>query len=145
MKSVARFWNACAAATRTCATDWKQCCGPTIGSGIFRSPAGIADKLPGPLPLLAIWLGITRVGGVVALINSNLKGEALSHCLKLSGAKHVIVAEDRADELERSGADLRRYLIRWIGPAIAYPQIAQAMDPLRTPEPRVRRRSSAAS
>jgi len=23
--------------------------GSTIGSGIFRSPAGIADKLPGPL------------------------------------------------------------------------------------------------
>ena len=28
--------------------------GSTIGSGIFRSPAGIADKLPGPLALLAI-------------------------------------------------------------------------------------------
>lgn len=45
----------------------------------------------------------------------------------------------------RTGTDLRRYLIRWIGPAIAYPQIAQAMDPLRTPEPRARRRPSAAS
>ncbi|WAC94137.1 TetR/AcrR family transcriptional regulator [Mycobacterium sp. Aquia_213] len=45
----------------------------------------------------------------------------------------------------RSGTDLRRYLIRWIGPAIAYPQLEQAMDPLRTPEPRVRRRPSAAS
>jgi AcrR family transcriptional regulator len=45
----------------------------------------------------------------------------------------------------RSGTDLRRYLIRWIGPAIAYPQISQAMDALRAPEPRVRRRSSAAS
>ena len=37
--------------------------GSTIGSGIFRSPAGIADKLPGPLPLLAIWL----TGGIFAL------------------------------------------------------------------------------
>lgn len=37
--------------------------GSTIGSGIFRSPAGIADKLPGPLPLLAIWVG----GGVFVL------------------------------------------------------------------------------
>ncbi len=35
----------------------------------------------------------------------------------------------------RSGADLRRYLTRWIGPAIAYPQIMRAMDPLRGPEP----------
>ena len=37
--------------------------GSTIGSGIFRSPAGIADKLPGPLPMLAVW----AAGGVFAL------------------------------------------------------------------------------
>src|SRR5688572_3621417 len=37
--------------------------GTTIGSGIFRSPAGIADKLPGPLPLAAIWVA----GGLFAL------------------------------------------------------------------------------
>src|SRR5690606_36972375 len=30
--------------------------GSTIGSGIFRSPAGIADRIPGPLPLLIIWV-----------------------------------------------------------------------------------------
>jgi AcrR family transcriptional regulator len=46
----------------------------------------------------------------------------------------------------RSAADLRRYLTRWIGPAIAYPQMARAMDGLRGPEPpRARRRSPAAS
>jgi AcrR family transcriptional regulator len=45
----------------------------------------------------------------------------------------------------RSPADLRRYLTRWIGPAIAYPQMASAMDGLRRPEPRSRRRPSAAS
>ena len=37
--------------------------GTTIGSGIFRSPAGIADKLPGPLPLMAVW----ATGGIFAL------------------------------------------------------------------------------
>mgnify|MGYP002779691640 CR=1 FL=1 len=37
--------------------------GSTIGSGIFRSPAGIADKLPGPLPLMSVWV----VGGLFAL------------------------------------------------------------------------------
>jgi AcrR family transcriptional regulator len=45
----------------------------------------------------------------------------------------------------RTSDDLRRYLIRWIGPAIAYPQMVRAMDALRTPEPRARRRPSAAS
>src|SRR5881628_1252468 len=37
--------------------------GTTIGSGIFRSPAGIANKLPGPLPLFSVWV----VGGLLAL------------------------------------------------------------------------------
>jgi amino acid transporter len=37
--------------------------GSTIGSGIFRSPAGIAARLPGPLPLLAVWVA----GGLFAL------------------------------------------------------------------------------
>ncbi|MGI9089819.1 MAG: amino acid permease, partial [Gemmatimonadaceae bacterium] len=37
--------------------------GSTIGSGIFRSPAGIADRLPGPLPMLSLWV----FGGIVAL------------------------------------------------------------------------------
>jgi basic amino acid/polyamine antiporter, APA family len=43
--------------------------GSTIGSGIFRSPAGIADKLPGPVALLAIWLsgGLFVICGALTL------------------------------------------------------------------------------
>jgi AcrR family transcriptional regulator len=46
----------------------------------------------------------------------------------------------------RSGADLRRYLTRWIGPAIAYPQLVSTMDALRGAEPaEARERPSRAS
>ncbi len=46
----------------------------------------------------------------------------------------------------RGGDDLRGYLTRWIGPAIAYPQMMRAMNSLRGPEPeRARRRPSRAS
>lgn len=46
----------------------------------------------------------------------------------------------------RTGDDLRRYLIRWIGPAITYPQMTRAMDVLRSADhPPARRRPSAAS
>lgn len=46
----------------------------------------------------------------------------------------------------RSDSDLRRYLTRWLGPAIAYPQLVRAMDALQTPEPsRTPRRPSKAS
>jgi amino acid transporter len=37
--------------------------GITIGSGIFRSPAGIAQKVPSPLLILGLWV----VGGVITL------------------------------------------------------------------------------
>jgi basic amino acid/polyamine antiporter, APA family len=46
--------------------------GSTIGSGIFRSPAGIADKLPGPVPML--WPGwpaaSSRICGALTSPNS---------------------------------------------------------------------------
>src|SRR6185437_2858041 len=37
--------------------------GSTIGSGIFRTPASVTNRLPGPLPLLAVWVA----GGLLAL------------------------------------------------------------------------------
>ena len=37
--------------------------GITIGSGIFRTPAGVANRLPGPLPIFGVWIA----GGLVAL------------------------------------------------------------------------------
>jgi amino acid transporter len=37
--------------------------GITIGSGIFRTPAGVASRLPGPLPIFTVWIA----GGLVAL------------------------------------------------------------------------------
>jgi APA family basic amino acid/polyamine antiporter len=48
--------------------------GSTIGSGIFRSPAGIADRIPGPLPLLGIWV----LGGLFALCGALTLAELAS-------------------------------------------------------------------
>ena len=55
--------------------------GTTIGSGIFRSPAGIADKLPGPLPLAAIWV----TGGLLALCGAFCFAELGSKYPKTGG------------------------------------------------------------
>jgi fatty-acyl-CoA synthase len=44
----------------------------------------------------AIWLGISRVGGVVALLNTNLTGAALAHCINLVKPRHIIVAAELA-------------------------------------------------
>jgi hypothetical protein len=54
--------------------------GTTIGSGIFRSPAGIADKLPGPLPLAAIWVtgGLCAAPSVSRSSDPSIRGPAAS-------------------------------------------------------------------
>src|SRR3984957_11282372 len=40
---------------------------------------------------IAIWLGITHVGGVVSLVNTNLVGDSLAHAINVVAPKHVIV------------------------------------------------------
>ena len=48
------------------------------------SPGDVVCLLmPNRPEYLAIWLGFARVGGIVALINTNLRGEALAHCLDI--------------------------------------------------------------
>jgi len=48
---------------------------------------------------LAIWLGISSVGGVVSLLNVNLTGSSLAHCIHVVSPKHLIVASEFAGQL----------------------------------------------
>ena len=43
---------------------------------------------------MAIWLGVTSVGGVVSLLNTNLPGPSLAHCINVVSPKHIIVAAE---------------------------------------------------
>jgi fatty-acyl-CoA synthase len=49
--------------------------------------------MPNRPDYMAIWLGITRIGGVVALLNTNLSGPSLAHCINRAEPKHIIVDE----------------------------------------------------
>lgn len=62
--------------------------GSVIGSGIFRSPAGIADRLPGPLPMLSVWV----VGGLFALCGTLSLAE-LASALPKTGGVYVYLRE----------------------------------------------------
>jgi len=53
--------------------------------------------MPNRPEYLAIWLGITRVGAVVSLLNTNLVGKSLAHCVDIAAPKHVIVADELVD------------------------------------------------
>jgi fatty-acyl-CoA synthase len=51
----------------------------------------VALLMPNRPDYMAIWLGITGAGGVVSLLNSNLVGPALAHCINVAEPKHLIV------------------------------------------------------
>ena len=63
---------------------------------------------------IAAWLGISKVGGVVALINTKLVGLSLSHCINVADADHVIVADDLADMFKIALPHLNRAPKIWI-------------------------------
>ena len=50
--------------------------------------------MPNRPEYMAAWIGITSVGGVMALINTNLVGPSLAHCIDIVSPKHVIVAAE---------------------------------------------------
>ncbi len=56
----------------------------------------VALMMPNCPQYLAIWLGIVRVGGIVALVNTNLVGAALKHSLDTVAPKHIVVAQPLA-------------------------------------------------
>ena len=62
--------------------------------------------MPGRPEFLALWVGITRVGGVVALLNTNLTGMALAHCINVVAPKHIVVAAELFEPLESARAHL---------------------------------------
>jgi fatty-acyl-CoA synthase len=70
--------------------------------------------LPNRPEYFAIWLGITSVGGVVALINTQLRGPSLAYCIDIVAPKHVIVAAELAEHF-RSAAPSTGAKIWWHG------------------------------
>ncbi len=60
--------------------------------------------MPNRSEYLAIWLGISRVGGGVALINTNLRGAALAHCIDVAAPSHLIVADDYVEACQAAAA-----------------------------------------
>ena len=64
---------------------WAQTTGLTCGDTV----ALLMENRP---EYVAIWLGLTKVGVVVALLNTHLRGAALAHCVTAAAAKAVIVS-----------------------------------------------------
>ena len=60
--------------------------------------------MPNRPEYMAIWLGITRTGCSVALVNTNLTGGSLAHSMSLVAPKHIIAAAEFVDRLHFGSA-----------------------------------------
>lgn len=63
--------------------------------------------MPNDADYVAAWLGISRVGGVVALINTKLVGQSLAHCIDVAEPAHIIVARELAETLASAEPHLK--------------------------------------
>ncbi|MBX3479809.1 MAG: long-chain-acyl-CoA synthetase [Caulobacter sp.] len=86
------------------------------GQGITRGET-VALFLPNRMEYLPIWYGLTKVGIATALINNNLTGAALAHCLNISGSLHCIVDAETSPAFEAARGQFTRHMNQWtLGP-----------------------------
>lgn len=80
----------------------------------LRRGQTVALFMPNRLEYFAIWYGLTKVGVVTALINNQLTGLPLAHCLNISGAHHVLVDADTSPVFEQARGLLERPMQQWV-------------------------------
>lgn len=73
----------------------------------------VALFLPNRIEYLPAWYGLSKVGVVSALINNQLTGQALAHCLALSEAREVIVDPETSPALQEILGELDRVPRLW--------------------------------
>ena len=76
-----------------------------LDQGLAKDEA-ICLMMPNRPEYLAIWLGLTSAGVVAALINTELRGHSLAHCIDIVSPKHVIVAAECAAQFGSATAQL---------------------------------------
>ena len=74
----------------------------------------VALFMPNRLEYFAIWYGLSKVGVVTALINNQLTGLPLAHCLNISGANHAIVDAETSPVFEQARPLLERKMQEWV-------------------------------
>src|SRR5215469_11277904 len=84
-----------------------------LAEGIQKGDT-ICLMMPNRPEYMALWLGVTRVGGVVALINTNLTGATLAHCINAVTPKHIVVASELLDRFVTARALLTVQANVWV-------------------------------
>ena len=97
---------------------WAKSAGITSGKTVCLMMGSRPDYV-------AAWLGISSVGGVVALINTKLVGASLAHCINVANADHMILATELAETFEAARSQLVRVPTIWVH---GEPSLESALD-----------------
>src|SRR5258708_17007897 len=84
-----------------------------LDQGLAKGDA-VCLIMPNRPEYMAIWLGLARVGCVVALLNTNLAGPSLAHCVSIVAPKRLIVAAELIDPLTAALPDLAGAAKIWV-------------------------------
>jgi fatty-acyl-CoA synthase len=63
---------------------------------------------------IAAWMGFSKVGIATALINTNLTGQALAHCLNIAGVSQVVADEETWRQCEEARPFVTRTMMLWV-------------------------------
>ena len=66
----------------------------------FKPGDAVALFMDNKPDYVAFWLGLSKVGVVSALINNNLQGQGLAHCVNIADARALVVGIEQADLLK---------------------------------------------
>src|SRR6266699_2661581 len=83
------------------------------GQGLAKGET-ICLLMPNRPEYMAVWLGITRAGGVVALLNTNLAGPSLAHAINVAAPAHLIVAAELVDRVTAVQSDIAGAPTIWV-------------------------------
>jgi fatty-acyl-CoA synthase len=82
---------------------------------------GVGLLAPNSPDYFACWVGVSRTGCVVSLLNTNLRGVALGHCLDVAGPAHIIVDGSLIEALDSAGGQMAARPRVW--------RLGEALDP----------------
>jgi fatty-acyl-CoA synthase len=59
------------------------------------------------------WLGLLKLGAIVALINTNLQGASLAHSINVAGARHLVLGGELADAYQEVAGAITNHPAVW--------------------------------
>jgi fatty-acyl-CoA synthase len=73
----------------------------------------VALLMSGRPQYIMAWLGVVKLGGVVALLNTNLSGKSLAHCIAVANADRVVLGSELAENYLSAARTLVRPPVAW--------------------------------